>query len=194
MLFITNLLISWDLSSGVSALAGWAWWRQSSRLRNTNLDNRTNGLLRSSGCRIDLGLCCKWKLLLYSHYSLFRSLDLLSFEWIFTSELYHCSLTCKQLSIRLFLVSALVSLLSWELSDASWKRTCLNGTCLDGESWSVVIIASICEHVLWEVLEWTISWVLSLSPSLQGLTAWDNPKDPLMSMIKQMVNLLQVGQ
>ncbi len=26
-----------------------------------NLDNRTNGLLRSSGCRIDLGLCCKWE-------------------------------------------------------------------------------------------------------------------------------------
>lgn len=29
--------------------------------RSNLLDNSTHGLLCSSGCRIDLGLCCKWK-------------------------------------------------------------------------------------------------------------------------------------
>ena len=53
-----------------SLVGNWCWdfspcvWPDDdslSRLLRSNLDNSTNGLLRSSCCRIDLGLCCKWE-------------------------------------------------------------------------------------------------------------------------------------
>ena len=55
-----NLLISWDRCGDFSPCV-WPDDDGLSRLLRSNLDNSTNGLLRSSCCRIDLGLCCQWK-------------------------------------------------------------------------------------------------------------------------------------
>ena len=92
--------------------------------------------------------------------------------------------TCKQLSIRAFLVQSLMFYCHGNYRTRREKDLSGMGRALMGMSWSVwsSLLLWTCS---WEVLEWTISWVLSLSSSLQdwqlGIT-----KDSFMSMIKQM--------